>query len=305
MKVFITGSTGLLGSTLLRNAPQDFILGASFNINKLVPNVNCAYFHVDITRKALVEKAIENFRPDVVIHTAAIATPDYCDKHKGEAKKVNIEGTKHIINACKKNNSAIIYITTNGVYDGKNPPYDEKAEPNPIDCYGSTKYEGEKLVRLSGLPFIMMRLITMYGWNNPDERQNPMTWLIQILGENKTPVNMVDDMYNNFLSVESASSSIWKALRLKKYGEIFNIAGRECVSRYEFSKKIAQVFNFDSDMIYPVNLDFFKNFVPRPKNTCFLTNKMSKILKLTPLSILSGLNYFKDHPLVESAWKEL
>ncbi|PIZ53585.1 dTDP-4-dehydrorhamnose reductase, partial [Candidatus Uhrbacteria bacterium CG_4_10_14_0_2_um_filter_41_7] len=49
-------------------------------------------------------------------------------------------------------------------------------------------------------------------------------------------------MYNNFLSVKSAADSIWKAVELKKLGETFNIAGKDCISRYEFSKEIAQVF---------------------------------------------------------------
>lgn len=305
MRVFITGSTGLLGSTLLRTAPQGVILGASYNKNKLVPTSKCKYFYVDITKKTLVNKAFKEFKPDIVIHTAAIATPDYCDKHKDEAKAVNVDGTKNIIAACKKVGSALVFITTNGVYDGKKAPYDEEALPKPIDYYGKTKYRGEKLTKASGVDFIIMRLITMYGWNNPKERQNPLTWLLEILGKNKTPVNMVTDMYNNFLSAESASEAIWKGVLDKKFGETFNIAGKECVSRYDFSKEIAEIFGLDKKMLYPVKLSFFKNFVPRPKNTCFITQKMEKELDVKPFTMKKGLLSFRNNPLLETAWNEL
>lgn len=305
MKVFITGSTGLLGSTLLRSAPQGVTLAASYNKNNLVPNVDCRYFHVDITNQSMVEKAIAEFKPHIVIHTAAIATPDYCDKHKDEAQAVNITGTKNIIEACKKYGSSLVYITTNGIYDGEHAPYDEQAEPRPIDYYGYTKYEGEKMTKSAGISYIVIRLITMYGWNNPNERQNPLTWLLEIMGKNKTPVNMVTDMYNNFLSVESAAQSIWKAIELEKIDETFNIAGKECMSRYDFSKHIAEIFGLDSTMLYPVTLDFFKNFVPRPKNTCFVTTKMEQVLKIIPLEVQKGLIHFKMHPLSDTAWKEI
>jgi len=305
MKVFVTGSTGLLGSTLLRLASPKYILGASYNINKLVPNISCTYYHVDITDQQLVQNAFRKFNPGVVIHTAALATPDYCDKHQDEAWLVNVEGTKNIINACKKQNSILVYVTTNGVYNGKNPPYDENSIPKPIDFYGKTKHEGEKLVQNSGIPFIIMRLITMYGWNNPKERQNPVTWLLYILGKNKTPVNMVNDMYNNFLFVESAAEAIWKAINKRKIGESFNIAGKDCISRYDFSKEIARVFGLDKSMIYPVTSDFFKNFVPRPKNTCFDTGKMKKILNINPLSIKNGLTLMKKNNLAHDIWREI
>jgi dTDP-4-dehydrorhamnose reductase len=218
---------------------------------------------------------------------------------------VNIIGTKNIVEACEKNNSAIVFITTNGVYDGENPPYDENSRSNPIDHYGYTKYEGEKIVQSAGVPFIIIRLMTMYGWNNPNERQNPMTWLIEMVGKNKISVNVVSDMFNNFLSVKEAAKSIWRAIELKKYGESFNIAGKNCISRFEFSKQIAKVFNLDVKMIHPVNLSFFKNFVTRPENTCFITKKMENVLGLRPLSTVSGLEYFKEHPITNNDWKKI
>jgi len=305
MKVLLTGSSGLLGSYLLRRSPKRFSTIATYNKITLLPNVSTHYVHMDITNSREVNSVLHRYKPDVVIHTAAIATPDYCDKHQDEAKNVNVTGTENILNACQLHKPIFVYVTTNGVYDGLHAPYAESAMPRPIDFYGKTKFKAEKLTQSSGLPFIIMRLITMYGWNNPKERQNPLTWLIDILGKNKTPVNIVSDMFNNFLSVDEAAKTIWKAVREKKIGESYNIAGKNCVSRFEFSRQIARTFNLDFSMIYPVPLSFFKNFVDRPKNTCFVTKKMERELGIKPLSIKIGLEYYKSHMIDTSAWKEL
>lgn len=305
MKVLITGSTGLLGSSLLRNAPDKIKLFATYNNVTLVPNVKSHYVRVDIRKKANVEKAFEEIQPDIVIHTAAIASPDYCDKHKKEATDVNVIGTKNIIEACRKYSAVLVYITTNGIFDGDNAPYNETSQINPIDHYGMTKFKAEQMVRMSGLDFIIFRLITMYGWNNPQERQNPVTWLYEVLGKNKLTVNMVKDMKNNFLYVEEASKAIWTGVLRNKIGETYHVAGKDCISRYSFSRKIAKIFGLDEKMIFPVTLDFFVNFVPRPKNTCFVTTKMQTDLGITPIEAIKGLMHMKKHVLEKTAWKQV
>lgn len=305
MKVFITGSTGLLGSALLRLSPKGVTLAATYNKNTFVPKVKCQYYHVDITNKKMVDEAISKFKPDVIVHTAAIATPDYCDKHPEESQKVNVTGTKNLVLAAKKVGAKFIYITTNGIYDGKKAPYDENAAPNPIDTYGKTKLEAEEVVRGAKVDHLIYRLITMYGWNNPYERQNPLSWQLDILGKNKTPLNMVNDMFNNFLSAEEAAKAIWQGAVLEKVNETYNVAGADCISRYDFAKAIANAFSLDASLIYPVTLDFFKNFVPRPKNTCFITTKMEKELQQRPLSPKKGLQYLKEHPLDDTYWKKI
>lgn len=305
MKVLITGSTGLLGSTLLFTASPSFVLGATYHQNTLVPNVNSLYFKVDITEEESLRTVFSQFEPDVVIHTAAIATPDYCDKHQDEAYAVNVIGTKNILKYCKKFKSKLVFITTNGVYDGKNPPYNESAEAKPLDFYGKTKYEGEQLVDKSGVPAIIIRLITMYGWNNPNQRQNPLTWQIMMLGKNKNPINMVTDMFNNFLSVQEAAKAIWQAVEHGQYGESFNIAGKNCISRYQFAVEIAKIFGMDAGMITPVTLDYFNNYVERPKNTCFVTKKMEQVLELPAITTKAGLKYLKEHPISDTHWKQL
>lgn len=305
MNVFITGATDLLASSLIRSAPRGIMLSASYNVNTFVPNINCTYYRVDITQEKQILEVFKKSKPDVVIHTAALSSPDYCDKNRKQAQYVNVEGTENMLKACRQYKSSFIFISSNGIFDGKNSPYDENATPKPIDTYGKTKYQGEMLTVVSGIPFIIVRLMTMYGWNNPYERRNPATWLLEVLGKDKMSVHMVTDLFNNFLFAESGAQAIWKAIILKKYGETFHIAGKDCMSRYDFSMEIANVFDLDTDMIYKVTSDFFKDHVVRPKNTCFITKKMEKFLGIKPMGVREGLFLMKKNKLDPGDWKKL
>ena len=130
--------------------------------------------------------------------------------------------------------------------------------------------------------------MTMYGWHDKRQRYNPVTWIINEL-KNKHSLKIVKDIYNNHLYVEQAVDCVLQILKLKIRNETFNIAGKDCISRYQLALKVAYVFSLDKKLIRPVSSNFFKSIAPRPKNTCFVTSKMEKELKIKPLSIRDGL----------------
>ena len=76
---------------------------------------------------------------------------DPCETNQELAHKVNVEGTENIIQGCKLNNSKLVYISTDFVFDGKKGDYKEEDITNPLSCYGKTKLEAEELVKRSGM----------------------------------------------------------------------------------------------------------------------------------------------------------
>ena len=293
-RVFVTGGTGLLGSTLLCTASKEFELTASYNKNTMImERGRTSFVQMDIADKAMVFNVFDEAKPEVLIHTAAIANVDYCETHKEEARRVNVVGTANLLDACDKHGTKMIFTSTNAVFDGEHAPYSEEDEPNPINYYGKTKLEAEALVRKRGAKHAVARLMTMYGWNNPGERQNLVTWLLSRLTKGEV-VHMVDDIYNNHLSVENCADALWAIVRRDKAG-IYHIAGGNCISTYELALKTAEVFELDKTLIKRVKSDFFKAVAPRPKNTCYTTNKMKKELGVRPLRVREGLLYMKQH----------
>lgn len=301
-RILITGATGLLGSSLIRSRPLSYdIYGGYFNFPKerLPKAGKCEYREFDIRDKDHVESIFNDCSPDIVVHAASLGNVDYCEKNKKEARRTNVAGSKNIIEASRRTGAALIFISSNAVFDGENPPYGEDAKPNPIDYYGKTKLETELALADSGVRYAIARLMTMYGWNNPLERQNPATWILERLIK-KEKINVVDDVYNNHLFADNAAQAIWAIAEKDKQG-IYHIAGGEVVSRYKFACEAADIFGLDKRLINPVNSSFFTSIAPRPKNTSYKIDKMERELAVKATGITEGLTLMRDNPPKE--WK--
>jgi len=292
LNVFITAGSGLLGKSLLETHPNEFKLSASYFPNKpdSFPE-NVDFFELNITNKDEVLKRIRSIKPDVIIHTAAIGNVDFCEKNKEISWATNVDGTKNIIEAAEECNSKIIYLSSNAVFDGNNPPYKEEDEINPLSYYGETKVICERLVKNSGLKSVIIRAILMYGWNNSLERQNMLTWILDSISKG-IPLKIVNDIYSNPLLSLNCADAIWSVIKKEKTG-IFHVAGLDCLSRYDFALKIAEIFNLDNSMIAPVPNSYFIGIASRPSNTCLCTDKMEQELKIKPVGIEEGLKILK------------
>jgi len=293
LNVFITAGSGLLGKALLETCPNEFKLNATYFPNKpdsFPESVN--FFVLNITDRDRVLKCIKKIKPDVIIHTAAIGSVDFCEKNKDISWATNVDGTKNIIEAARECNSEIVYVSSNAVFDGSNPPYKEGDEVNPISYYGETKVICERLVKNSKLKSVIIRAILMYGWHNPLERQNMVTWILDSISKG-VPLKIVNDIYSNPLLSLNCANAIWAVIKKGKTGT-FHVAGSDCVSRYDFALKIAEIFDLDKSMLAPVPNSYFTEIAPRPCNTCLCTDKIERELKIKSIGIEEGLKILKD-----------
>lgn len=293
----LTGSTGLLGLSIIRSKPSGINLFAdyyNFPSGSLPYKDKCKYMTFDIRDKGQILDIFRDISCDMVIHAASIGNVDYCESHKDEAWQTNVEGSRNIMEAAKRYGSFVLFMSSNAVFDGEHPPYKETDKPNPIDYYGKTKLQTETDLAVSGVVHATFRLMTMYGWNHPLERQNPVTWALERLIKGKH-INIVNDVYNNHLFVEDAARAVWAAALKKKSG-IFHIAGNEVVSRYQLIDAAAEAFGLDKGLVVPVPSSFFPSIAPRPKNTSYDITKMKKELGVVPLGVTEGLKSMKANP---------
>ena len=126
MRVLITGITGLLGGALIKtNKDRNSIWGVYLGDYNTLPGKGIDCFKADICDRSAMDKIFIIAKPDIVIHTAGMANVDYCEKHCDHAWNSNVNGTKNMVELCKKNGSKIVFISTNAVFNGENPPYSE------------------------------------------------------------------------------------------------------------------------------------------------------------------------------------
>ena len=123
--------------------------------------------------------------PDIVIHAAAFTNVDDCEKNKDRAFAVNVQGTRNIADAVEKIGAKVVYISTDFVFDGKKGMYKEIDSTKPINYYGITKLNGERIVDKLLDDYIIARTSVLYGWN--PFSQNFATWLINQL-ENRNKI---------------------------------------------------------------------------------------------------------------------
>ena len=160
-RVLITGASGLLGRAIVKEFTQSEngweVLGLAYSRAK------GALRKVDLKSKDEVDSVVEEFKPSIVIHSAAERRPDVVEKKEEETKMLNVDATRTIAEASAKANAFFLYISTDYVFDGTNPPYKPTDKPNPLNKYGQSKLDGEN-VTLEFLPRSgVLRVPILYG----------------------------------------------------------------------------------------------------------------------------------------------
>ena len=216
----------------------------------------------------------------LVLHLAAKTDVDGCQKDmrhgiNGQAWKINVEGTKNVINACARSGKKLIYVSTDFVFDGKKEkPYNEDDLPGPINWYGQTKYEGEKLVSQSSLPWVILRIAYPYRTNFPKRD------FVRVLTDklkNREKLKLVADHIMTPTFVDDLSNVLDYVIRNNLTG-VFHAVGSQFVSPFEAGVIMSDTFGFDKNLLQKTTREeFFKNRAPRPFNLSLKNDKIQKL----------------------------
>lgn len=273
MKILVTGGSGLLGSAVSFHFKDYFEVLSTYTTHKVeIEGCNTAF--MDITDQKNTAQIVKKFNPEIVVHTAALVGMNICEKEPALADKINVQGTRNIVEACKKSNSKLIYISTDYVFDGKKGDYTEEDKPSPINVYGKTKYKGELLIDTQKDAVVRT---SIYGCNIIKERRSFSTWIIDDLRNDKQ-INIFVDNINSMMLVNNLAEAL-KEFIDKDLNGIMNIASTEKMSKYDFALKLADIFKLDKGLIKPIRNDQVDNSDKRPLDVSLSTSKAKKQLK--------------------------
>ena len=152
---------------------------------------------LDITRADAVDAAIQRFRPAVVINCAAYTQVDQCESRPRDARQVNARGPANLARSVAKAGGHLVHISTDYVFAGRKPvpePYDENDRPNPVSCYGQTKFEGEEIIRQTTPHHLIVRTSWLYGMNGANFLK---TILGRALHHPAREIRVVDDQFGS------------------------------------------------------------------------------------------------------------
>ncbi len=292
-RILITGSNGLLGQKVVDifsrgNYP---LLLVSLEAESVFDEDIFPYRKLDLTQKQEVRKIIDEFEPEIIIHTAAITDVDLCEKDRALAWKVNVGSVENIAHAANLVGAKVIHLSTDYVFDGENGPYGESDRTNPISYYGRTKLASENVLRIASTPSTIIRTMVLYGIGHK-VKSNFALWLYHNFKGGKQ-IRVVDDQIGNPTFVDDLALAILKIVELERNG-LYHIAGADIVSRYDFALSFAGIFGFNKKMIQPVKSSQFKQPAPRPLKSGFITLKAEIELGLKMSGIERGLTILKN-----------
>ena len=292
MKAFVTGAAGMLGSTLcpiLRNRGYA-VYPTDINVS------DRGMEYLDVKSFDQIKKYVEKVKPDIIMHLAAETDVDKCELEPDHAYLTNTIGTQNVALVCQRHEIDIVYISTIGVFDGtKLEPYTEFDEPNPINVYGRSKLEGEKIVKNLLRKYFIIRAGWMIG-GGPEKDKKFVAKIVKQL-DNNSKLKAVDDKLGSLTYTVDFSNCMLRLIETGYYG-LYHCTNKGWASRYEVAKKIVEILGKDNVTIEPVSSAHFPLPAPRARS------EMSRNYKLD----LLGMNNMRTWQealgeYVESHWK--
>ncbi|MGC9010469.1 MAG: dTDP-4-dehydrorhamnose reductase [Sulfolobales archaeon] len=253
-----------------------------------VENINAIKF--DLTKDP--SKLIYDYKPETVIHMAAIGEVDKCESDQAMCYLINTIATRELAKASYKIGSRFIYLSTDYVFDGSKGLYTEEDPPRPINYYGLTKLLGEEAtLSING---VIIRTAWIYGLG--PGRVNFGRFVIDKLSRGEEIRAIVDQWSSPTLNTLIAEAVV--SILKRDFTGIIHVAGPR-MSRYEFALAIADVFGFPKSLIKPVSINEVGYKAPRPRDSSLNNSKATQMLNIPLNDIKYALEILKREWLGE------
>ncbi|MBE7174770.1 MAG: SDR family oxidoreductase [Mucilaginibacter polytrichastri] len=284
-KILVTGSNGFLGMHLtekIRVKKALKLIATGTGPDRFPDPCGYVYAPMDITEEDEVREVIGTYAPDVIIHTSAISHVDACERDPEKCRRINVEATRTLAKIAGEKGIHFIFLSTDFVFDGENGPYSESDRLSPVNEYGRSKAEAEKIVGENSTAAIV-RTILVYGKPHNPARGNIVTWAvselragrqIKVAGDHWRMPTYVSDLADSCISIAE-----------QRMGGIFHISGEEGMSVYELVCRAARFYQLDETLIEAVPASFFGGQARRPMRTGFHITRAKDEIDYQPLPV--------------------
>lgn len=262
LKIALTGADGLVGSRIIELLKNDF---------EFIPLPQSS---MDITNKEQVDNALKNLDFDIFFHLAAYTNVPESETNKDLCFKINVDGTRNVFEVVKQKQKKFIYVSTDFVFDGTNPPYDEDSLPNPTGVYALSKYEGEKVVKDKEM---IVRIAYPYRTNFELKKDFFRTFKSYL--ENGKPLSMITDSLMTPTFIDDIAFGL-KYLFNNFRPEIYHLVGSQSISPYDAVIKVAETFNLDKTLIRKTTYEEYVKGKARLPQFAIILSKKNNFWKM-------------------------
>lgn len=288
-RVLITGISGLLGSNLGCCWQESWDILGLYNTHPVTLK-GISVKQIDLLDVRVLEQAVVDFKPELIVHCAALANVDLCEENHVLAERMNITATGHVARVALEHGSKLLHISTDTVYDGIRGNYSETDQVNPVNYYAQTKLEAEALV-LKDTKALIART-SFYGVN-VQAKQCLAEWVIAELSQGRRIKGFTDVISSNIFTNDLAG--LLKAAVVKDLKGVYNVACQDALSKYDFVVELAQQMGLDASLIDPVSVDTYPFKARRSKNLSLNVTRLIQDLGAAPPDSRASIRHFKTH----------
>jgi dTDP-4-dehydrorhamnose reductase len=267
--ILVTGATGQLGTDL----------AAALAGRKLLP---FAHRDLDVTDRAAVERVLDDTGPALVLNTAAWHRVDDIEAEPAPAFAVNAVAVHHLARACARRGARLVHFSTDYVFGGAGPgPYTEDAPPAPLSAYGTSKLEGELLVRAASPRHVVVRSAGLYGAAGSSGKGGNFVETMLRLARAGQPIRVVDDQVLTPTYTADLADAVVRLLDRDPPGGVYHLTNAGACSWLEFASRIFELTGLRPELA-AITSAAFGAAARRPSNSV-LVNARATALGIPPL----------------------
>ncbi len=273
MKVFVTGVGGQLGHDVMNELAKRGHEGIGSDIAPAYSGIQdgsavCAmpYERLDITDGAAVSRVLNEVKPDAVIHCAAWTAVDAAEdeENRGKVQAINVDGTRHIAEACGALGCKLMYISTDYIFDGQGsePWQPDCTDYAPLNVYGQSKLGGELAVRELVEKFFIVRIAWVFGLNG----KNFIKTMLK-LGKTHDTLRVVNDQIGTPTYTLDLARLLVDMIGTEKYGNYHATNEGGYISWAEFAAEIFRQAGMDVKVVPVTTAEYGLSKAARPYNS--------------------------------------
>ncbi|MFL5772475.1 MAG: SDR family oxidoreductase [Flavisolibacter sp.] len=269
-KIYMAGVGGMLGEGFYTIFKNDYELKCT-DIDVNEPWLS----YLDFRDYESYKKDVLAFKPDYLFHIGAHTSLEYCDQHPDEAYATNTIAVENAVFIANQLKIPLLYISTAGIFDGKQDTYDDWDMPNPLGHYARSKYAGELFVKQTCERYLVCRAGWMMGAGPKKDKKFIQKIMAQIKSGTKE-LHVVDDKLGTPTYTHDFARNV-KYLLEKEYWGLYNMVCGGITGRLEVAQELVRLIGLkDKIKVTPVSSDYFKQtyFSQRPASERLINKKL-------------------------------
>jgi dTDP-4-dehydrorhamnose reductase len=286
-RLLVTGANGFVGGSVVTQAGPQWDVHVMLRKDVQFPRDGVIRHTFDLSDFARLHEAFGEAKPDVVIHAAALADIDFCEKNRDIAETVNVGVTRELARLCRESGARMIHLSTDTVFDGKQGMRREDDPVGPVNFYGETKVRAENTVMEEIENHVIARLAIVMGLPFVGGGNSFLSRMIATLQAGKE-AGFPDNEIRTPVDVVTLGRAL-PELAENDFRGILHLAGNDCLNRFELARRIAKQMGLPVELIVMKNAVASPDRAPRPVDISLDNSKAREVLRTPMQGLESGL----------------